>query len=608
MVIVIVEDSYLQKTDGTAMSTHRFRDELIKRGHRVRVVAVGVEGSDMYGLKEHFIPIVSHVARKNNIRFAKFDKKIVTEAMTGADIVHLIFPFQVERKCLKLARKMDIPVCGAFHCQPENITYNMKLKFLRFINPFIYFLFKLKLYGKLDNIHCPSVFAAAELKNHKYNARLHIISNGVLDVFKPPETPFPKEDDKIHVLMTGRLAEEKRQDLVIKAAKHSKYRDRLQLHFVGRGPMHKRYLRQAAELLNPPRFYIDFISQADLLNLIHKTDLYVHASEVELESLACLEAVSCGKVPIISDAPKSATSQFALDERSLFKKGSYLDLRDKLDYWIEHPRERELMEKEYSKLGETCNIKHSVRKIEKMFEDAIKDYKTRKMIRKDKKIKKYNSRIQRNNYVKEFFCGFFYFFIAIPLLIIFNRCFFGLKIENRKVLKKIKKSGAVTICNHVHEMDSAICAVGIHGRKLIYVSQPANFNRGLASLFVDVLGSVPTPSTPKELQSFIYTLSRYLRKGRLVHFYPEGDLIKYDDNIREFQRGAFYLAIDAQVPVLPMKIIYRRPDGLQRFFKKKPCFTLVFGEPIYPNYILHGNDAVEDILKRTEQVMQTLAV
>ena len=590
------------------MSTHRFREELIKRGHTVRVVAVGVEGPDMYGLKEHFMPVISHVARKNNIRFAKFDRKIVSEALTGADIVHLIFPFQVERKCLKLAHKMDIPVCGAFHCQPENITYNIKLKLLGFINSLIYFFFKFKLYGKLDNIHCPSAFAAEELKKHKYNARLHIISNGVLDVFKPPEISIPKEDDKIHILMTGRLAEEKRQDLVIKAVKYSKYRDRIQLHFVGQGPMYKRYLRQAAELPNPPHFYIDFISQADLLNLIHRIDLYIHASEAELESLACLEAVSCGKVPIISDAPKSAASQFALDERSLFKKGNYLDLRNKLDYWIEHPGERKLMEKEYIKLGEAYNIKHSVRKIEKMFEDAIKDFKTRKMILKDKKIRKYNNRVQRDNYIKEFFCAFFYFFIAIPLLIIINYCFFGLKTENRKALKKIKRSGAVTICNHIHEMDSTICAVGIHRRKLIYVSQPGNFDRGLVSIFVDVLGSVPIPSTPRELQSFIYTLSRYLRKGRLVHFYPEGDLIKYDDKIREFQRGAFYLAIDAQVPVLPMKIIYRRPDGLWRFFKKRPCFTLVFGEPIYPNYILHRNDAVEDIRKRAEQAMQTLAV
>jgi 1-acyl-sn-glycerol-3-phosphate acyltransferase len=606
MVIVFVEDSYLQKTDGTAISTHRFREELIKRGHTVRVIATGVEGPDMYGLKEHSMPIISYVAKKNNIRFAKFDKKIVTGALTGADIVHLIFPFQMERKTLKLARKMGIPVCGAFHCQPENITYNIKLKLLGFVNTFLYFLFKFWLYGKLENIHCPSEFTASELRKHKYHARLHVISNGICDAFKPPETPPPKEDGKIHILMTGRLAEEKRQDLVIKAVRHSKYADKIKLTFAGQGPMLKRYMRLSRRLPIAPCF--GFFPQEDLLKIIHETDIYIHASDAEIEGIACLEAISCGKTPIISDSKKSAASQFALDERSLFKKGSYLDLRDKMDYWIEHPEERKLMEKEYIKLGEAYNIKHSVKKIEKMFEDTIKDSKTRKMIQKDKKIKLYNSRVQRNNYIKEFFCTFFYFIIAIPLLIIFNRCFFGLKIENRKALRKLKRSGAVTICNHVHEMDSAICAVGIPRKKLIYVVQPKSFNLGIASIFVDVLGSIPSPSSPKELQSFIYTLSKYLRKGRLVHFYPEGNLIRYSDKIQEFQRGAFYLAIDAQVPVLPMRLICRKPDGLQRFFKKKPCFTLVFGEPIYPNYILHKDDAIDDMLKRAEQVMQTLAV
>ncbi|MDR2184139.1 MAG: glycosyltransferase [Treponema sp.] len=606
MIIVFVEGSYLQKTDGTAISTYRFREELIKRGHTVRVIATGVEGPDMYGLKEHYVPIVSYVARKNNFRFAKFDKKIVTEALTGADIVHLIFPFQMERKTFKLARKMGIPACGAFHCQPENITYNIKLKFLGFINTILYFLFKIWLYGKLENIHCPSEFTASELRENKYHARLHVISNGICNAFKPLEAPPLKEDDKINILMIGRLSEEKRQDLIIKAVRHSKYADKIKLTFAGQGPMLKRYMRLSRKLPIAPRF--GFFPQEELLKIIHETDIYIHASDAEIEGIACLEAVSCGKTPIISDSKKSAASQFALDERSLFKKGKYLDLRDKIDYWIEHPEERKLMGKQYIKLGEAYNIKHSVKKIEKMFEDTIKDSKTRKMIQRDKNIKLYNNRVRRNNYIKEFFCVFFYFIIAIPLLIIFNRCFFGLKIENRKALKKIKRSGAVTICNHVHEMDCAICAVSIPRRKFIYVSHPGNFSFGVASVFVDVLGSVPTPKTPKELQSFIYTLSKYLRKGRLVHFYPEGDLIKYDDKIRKFQRGAFYLAIDAQVPVLPMKLICRKPDGLQRFFKKKPCFTLVFGEPIYPNYILHKEDAVEDILKRAEQVMQTLAV
>jgi glycosyltransferase involved in cell wall biosynthesis len=397
MIIVFVEDNYSQETDGTAVSAHRFRDELIKRGHTVRVLGIGLEGKDMYGLKEHYVPIVTPIARKNIMRFAKFDKKIVTEAFTGADLVHLFFPWQVEQKCLKLAHKMGIPVSGAFHCQPENVSYNMKLKRLGFINTFLYFLFKKWLYQKLENIHCPSAFTASELRKHHYLARLHVISNGISDTFKPearlPAAETNPQDGLIRVLMTGRLAEEKRQDLIINAVKHSKYAGRIRLTFAGQGPLKKRYMRLARKLPAAPRF--GFFRQEELLKIIHETDIYIHAADAEIEGIACLEAVSCGKVPIISDSKKSAASQFALDQRSLFKKGNYLDLRDKLDYWIEHPQERQEMEKEYEKFGEMYTINHSVLKLEKMFSDTIKDFTTKKLIKADR-FQQYTSQERRH--------------------------------------------------------------------------------------------------------------------------------------------------------------------------------------------------------------------
>ena len=606
MTIVFVEDNFLHETDGTAISAHRFRDELIKRGHTVRVLAIGVEGPDMYGLKEHHVPLVSAVAKKNNMHFAKFNKKKVTEALTGADIVHLFFPWQVHQRCFKLAKKMGIPVSAAFHCQPENVTYNIKLKLLRFINAFLFLLFRNWLYKKIENIHCPSRFAARELLDHNYTARLHIISNGISSDFVPPPAAIPREPGTIHILMTGRLAEEKRQDLIIKAVRHSRYKDRIQLHFVGRGPMYRYFRRLGERLPKAPIFETNFIPQKQLLDLIYKTDIYIHASEVEMESIACLEAISCGKVPIISDSKTSAASQFALDERSLFKKGKYLDLRDKLDYWLSNDEERERMGMEYARLGEAYNISYSVLKLEKMFEETIKDFKTGKIIREDKKLRKYYRRVERPNSLKEFFCTLFYFGFAIPILIVLMRCWFGLKIKNRRVIKRIKNSGAVAICNHIHEMDSPICAVGIPFRKFIFVSKPVNFTLTGAGPLVDILGSVPVPSSPKELQVFIYSLSKKLRKKRLVLFFPEGDIKHYDENLRSFQRGAFYIAADSRVPILPMKIQYRKPAGILKFIRKKPCLTLVFGEPLYPSDLLPKNEAVSELKKRSEKAMQTL--
>jgi glycosyltransferase involved in cell wall biosynthesis/1-acyl-sn-glycerol-3-phosphate acyltransferase len=604
MIIVFVDDNFRNLTDGTSISAYRFRDELIKRGHTVRVLAMDVSGEDMYSLKEHTVPLVSAVAKKNNMYFAKYDETVVRRAFEGADVIHLFFPWQLESRCFRLARRMGIPVCGAFHCQPENVTYNMMIKYFEPANTFIYFLFRTWLYRKLDNIHCPSLFTARELLKHKYYARLHVISNGVSDIFKPPEIPARKTDDTIRILMTGRLAEEKRQDLIIKAVTISKYRDKIELFFAGQGPMKKRYARYARKLPNKPRF--EFVSQERLVEIIYTTDIYIHASDAEIEGISCLEAISCGTAPIISDSKKSAASQFALDERSRFKKGNYRDLRAKIEYWIEHPAERRHMEARYAELGKKYHISHSIDKIEKMFDDAIKGYRTEKMVREDAGLRTYYNRVNRGNKVKEWFCAVFYFAIALPFLHIIDRAFFGLTIKNGKVLRKLKKTGAVTVCNHVHEMDSTACAVAIPRRKLIFVSLPSNFNLGAAGPLVNILGSVPTPAGPKETQIFIHTLSKQLRQRRMVLFYPEGELRRYDTGIREFNRGAFYLAIDAQIPVLPLRIVFHAPRGLFRLFKKKPCFTLVFGEPVYPDPLLLRKAAAEDIQNRTREMMLSL--
>lgn len=77
-------------------------------------------------------------------------------------------------------------------------------------------------------------------------------------------------------------------------------------------------------------------------------DLYVHTSDAEIEAMSCMEAFACGLVPVIADSPRSATPQFALDERSLFPAGDADALAERIDWWIEHPQEREEMEHRYA--------------------------------------------------------------------------------------------------------------------------------------------------------------------------------------------------------------------------------------------------------------------
>ena len=84
-----------------------------------------------------------------------------------------------------------------------------------------------------------------------------------------------------------------------------------------------------------------------------------------------MEAFACGLVPVIADSPRSATPQFALDERSLFPAGDTDALAERIDYWIEHPEERREMELRYADHAKQYSLEASICKAEEMFCQAI---------------------------------------------------------------------------------------------------------------------------------------------------------------------------------------------------------------------------------------------
>ena len=131
------------------------------------------------------------------------------------------------------------------------------------------------------------------------------------------------------------------------------------------------YLRQGCGLGSRP--ILRFFSKPELIDMIAMSDLYVHCADAEIEAISCMEAFCGGLVPVIADSPKSATPQFALDERSLFQAGNSSDLAQKIDYWIEQEDERRRMEKVYSEHGKQYNIDSCVEQMEGMFRQAIEE-------------------------------------------------------------------------------------------------------------------------------------------------------------------------------------------------------------------------------------------
>jgi glycosyltransferase involved in cell wall biosynthesis len=110
--------------------------------------------------------------------------------------------------------------------------------------------------------------------------------------------------------------------------------------------------------------------QEDLLPQIQTSDLYVHAAEVEIEGLSCMEAFACGVVPVIGDAEKSAAKQFAIDGRCIFEAGNADSLRRRIEYWLENPEERLALGERYAAHAENFRIESSARRLVEMFEEA----------------------------------------------------------------------------------------------------------------------------------------------------------------------------------------------------------------------------------------------
>ncbi len=571
MVITLVNDTFNVNNNGITVSAMRFAEVLSQRGHQIRIVTFGDPsksgrdpntGFEMFYLPELKLPVATRLAHQQNTLFAKPVRAILEKAISGSDVVHIYQPWPLGGAAQRMAKRMNIPAMAAFHIQPENITYNIGLKSFPPAAHLVYFFSYLLFYRRFSHIHCPSKFIAAQLRSHGYKARLHVISNGVHPAFVPPEKPRDHSSSPIKILMIGRLSPEKRQDLLIRAVMKSRYADRIQLYFAGKGPWEKKLRRMGSKLPNPPVF--GYYKQDELIRLIYDCDLYVHASDVEIEAISCIEAFACGLVPVISNSKRSAAAQFAFGPEHLFKAGSPQSLAEKIDYWLDNPQRLREAEEKYARLGKQYALESSIRKIEKVYSSISQEAQN-----------EYHRSVFFNLFTRIFQMG-----IAYPLLLFWTRFVLGVRVSGRKNLRGVKS--ALTVCNHVHLLDSALVALAFFPRKVVFPTIPQNVNTLWPGKLVRVLGGVCIPDSIMELKTFFDEMEFLLMKNHIVHFFPEGELKPYDTGLHDFKKGAFHLAAQARVPIVPMMITFEPPKGLMKIIRKKPVMRLHAGEPVYP--------------------------
>ncbi|MDO4283139.1 MAG: lysophospholipid acyltransferase family protein [Clostridia bacterium] len=218
-------------------------------------------------------------------------------------------------------------------------------------------------------------------------------------------------------------------------------------------------------------------------------------------------------------------------------------------------------------------------KDENNFEDESKN--TVDNFKRSKHItvgKDYNF-IPKNIFFK--IASFLLYCIAYPILFLYDKLVFGLKIKGRKNLRKIK-GAKITISNHINILDVSFVSLANFPNPLYFPTIKSNLEIPFVSILVKLLRGLPIPNTFEGKRAFYNVIEDLLKRNKSIHFYPEGSLIPYHDKIRKFKDGAFDFACSYHVPVIPIVYTYREPKGIFKYIKKKKCITLNVLEAVYP--------------------------
>jgi 1,2-diacylglycerol 3-alpha-glucosyltransferase len=368
--IAMVIDAYDEGRNGAAISTRRFV-ELLRKEHEVFIITTGNPAPGKVVMPRFYAPIVRRIMKRMNTPLAIPSYRKLRRVIRGMDIVHIQFPFFLGIRSVRIAVRMKIPVISTFHIQAEHLAMNAGIHSAAFIR-YCYKIWMKRIYNRSSMVICPSKFARDELIHYGLKAPTMIISNGILPIFMPCTV---ERDllfaEKFIILSVGRFAPEKQQEVIIKALRISKYRNKLQLILIGEGPLKEKLQESGSTLPNQPVFLT--LTPEELVKYYNMADLYVHAAIVEVECMTVLEAMGCGLPPLIADSPKSATKQFALDDRSLFPCSDVQSLSEKIDYWVDHPAELKAAGLQYHAHSHRYRIERSYEKLVEIYRNAGAD-------------------------------------------------------------------------------------------------------------------------------------------------------------------------------------------------------------------------------------------
>lgn len=311
MRILMISDVYFPRINGVSTSTQIFREELIRHGHKVTLIA------PHYPNCEEADDIIRIASRQ--VMFDPEDRMMKGQDVMALlpilrnenyDLLHIQTPFVAHHFGVKLARALNIPSIETYHTFFEEYLFHyipfVPKAWMRTLARY----FTRKQCNAVDSVIVPSMAMSEVLERYGVTTCMKIIPTGMeLNRFHDCNgAAFRKRyhipESRPTLVHIGRVAHEKNIDFLLRMLLElrSSVPDVL-LIIAGEGPALPHLRKQVHRHgITDNVLFVGYLSRADaLLDCYCAGNAFVFASRTETQGLVLLEAMALG-VPVVSTA------------------------------------------------------------------------------------------------------------------------------------------------------------------------------------------------------------------------------------------------------------------------------------------------------------------
>ena len=172
-----------------------------------------------------------------------------------------------------------------------------------------------------------------------------------------------------------------------------------------------------------------------------------------------------------------------------------------------------------------------------------------------------------------------YYGLGVPLGWLIGKVWFGVRLENRSVMRRLPQ-GCFLYGNHTQAFTDAACPAVISFPKRAYIVAGAETAsiKGITAL-VQMLGALILPTELSGMKKFKNALELRCAENSVITIFPEAHLWPYYTGVRPFVSDAFSYPVKYNKPVVVAMTTYRK-----RFLRcLPPAVTVTLSDPIFPD-------------------------